>query len=375
MEKPTTGEITPLVENSIDFHCHGVGRFDFTEIAALDLQEIESILARRKQRTVLTLYLPKPNFKGFINLIETFNTGRKMGKFKYLLGFGLEGPLLASHGGTPETGIWMPELQHWKELAACGEKGLIYVILSPDALLAHGSNFSSCATSSPSIAWITETLLEGGVLPAPGHFTKVDPEASAKLLQTMFDIVAVSKLGSTITDHLINDMPHNFKHAWRTPSEKMKRNQEIKLLNLESWNLDVLEEKVGVVPAVMIRNARKGYVKICQNFDGEHVDLVIVKKLVEIIGAENIIMMTDSIESKRLAGRQLHMVEDSTLLYQDQGIVAAGSQNVAHQIKSMFSIGLNSNQVKLISGTVPANIIQQRNRYFTEYHHAQANCI
>ncbi len=56
-------------------------------------------------------------------------------------------------------------------------------------------------------------------------------------------------------------MPHNFKHAWRTPAEKNKRDQEIETLNLASWDLSALEDKLDSVPAVIINNARKGLVK------------------------------------------------------------------------------------------------------------------
>ena len=46
------GMIEQLAQNSIDFHCHGIGKFDFTEIHELNLQEIENTLAERKQRTI-----------------------------------------------------------------------------------------------------------------------------------------------------------------------------------------------------------------------------------------------------------------------------------------------------------------------------------
>jgi len=360
----STDTINQLVDKSIDFHCHGIGRFDFSEISSIKLQEIENILATRKQKVVLTLYLPKHNFENFLELMTVFNQGKKSSKFKHILGFALEGPLLASHGGTPEKGVWMPTKQHWKKLADCGKEGLIYVILSPDAQC-HGSNFH-LDTKSPSITWIAETLLSGRVLPAPGHFIKSDPLASAKELQSIFDVVKAWNGGATITDHLFNDMPLNFKHAWRNIEEKERRDQEIQQLNLESWNLNNLEEKLGAVPAVMIRNARKGLVKLCQNFDGEHVDLAIVKKAVELVEAENMLMMTDSIESKRLAGRDLTMKEGSTLLYQDAGIVAAGSQDARRQIQNMFSIGLSAQQTELITVTTPTNIIKQHNNYGEE---------
>lgn len=351
-----------LVEESIDFHCHGVGRFDFTEINELDLEEIETILAQRKQSAILTLYLPKSNFEYFLDLMESFDKGRQANKFKHILGVSIEGPLLASHGGTPEKGVWLPTKGQWQELAKCGQKGLVYVIFSPDAQL--NKTFHS---NVPSVTWLAETLLEGGVLPTPGHFTKYDPVASANALQSVFDVVAAWGHGPTITDHLFNDMPRNFKHAWRTPAERARRDQEIHSLKLDTWSLDSLESDLGLVPATMIRNARKGLVKLCLNFDGEHVDLAVVKRMVELIGASNFIMMTDSIESKRLGGQQLHMRQDSTLLYQEKGIVAAGTQTIAQQIKNMLSIGLTPMDIKTITHWIPANVLMQRNHYIDKY--------
>ncbi|MDF2940564.1 MAG: hypothetical protein K0R66_1206 [Gammaproteobacteria bacterium] len=362
--------VEKLARKSLDFHCHGVGRFDFTEIFDIQLQEIEDILATRHHRSILTLYLPKQNFDDFLFLMDIYSRGKNAGRFKHIAGIGLEGPLLASHGGTPETGVWNPSKYHWKKFAELGKKGLIYVIFSPDAPLDKTVS-NTLFTAAPSTTWIAETLLSGEVLPNPGHFLKNDPLASAKALQDIFDVVAAWGQGAIGTDHLFNDMPLNFKHAWRTTTDKARRDEEVKALNLDSWTVRNLEEKLGPVPATIICNAHKGLVKAAQNFDGEHVDLAIVKKAVELIGDENIMMMTDSIESKRLAGRNLHMKENSTLLYQDEGIVAAGSQDVSRQINNMLSIGLTSAQIERICGTNATNLISPLNETID----AKAHCI
>lgn len=356
---------------AIDFHCHGIGRFDFTEILQLDLFQIERILKERHQHCILTMYLPKQNFEDFLNLMEHFHLGKQRGEFTHIKGIGLEGPLLASHGGTPEIGVWMPSKSHWQALANCGSKGLIYIILSPDAQL-HGSNFPF-DPDYPSITWITETLLTGGVLPAPGHFTKSDPVTSAQSLQLMFDVVSAWGHGATVTDHLYNDMPHNFKHAWRTPREKAQREQEIQMLDLENWNLNSLEDQLGIVPAVIIKNARKGLVKVCQNFDGEHVDLEIVKKTVELLGAENMLMMTDSIENHCLAGRKLQMHDGSSLLYQDEGIVAAGSQGIDRQIQNMVLMELSDQQIQFITQKVASDLLIQQEKYIEQLTYAEVS--
>lgn len=363
-------DVNKLAEKAVDVHCHGVGRFDFTEIAELNLTEIEAILARRNQHCILTLYLNKTKFDDFLILLSDFNRDKEAGKYPHILGFGLEGPMLASIGGTPTNTVWMPSKSQWKDLSACGKYGLLYIILSPDIELSNNPEF--IARNHPNVNWIAEALLEGGVLPAPGHFSKTNPEVSARALKSLFNVVASWGHGPTMTDHLFNDMPHNFKHAWRTPDEKLHYKEDMINLNLSSWQIDNLEEKLGLVPAVMIQNALKGLVKISLNFDGEHVDLQIAKKIVDLIGAQNIMMMTDSIESKRLAGQELHMQQGSTLLYQEDGIVAAGSQQITQQIHNMVLMGLSTTQIEHITHSVPTHIIKKHYEYLYE---KRANCI
>lgn len=363
-----------LAYNAIDVHCHGIGRFDFTEVMEIQLQEIEALLAKRHHQSILTLYLPKPNFDHFLELMDIFDAGKRGNQFKHISGIALEGPLLASHGGTPHKGVWVPSQRHWQLLSKCGRKGLVYVIFSPDADC-NGCQNNNLDEPAPSVRWIAETLLDGGVLPAAGHFTRDNPEASAKALQDIFDAVAIWGNGPTMTDHLYNDMPHNFKHAWRSEEEKQIRDEQLKVMCLKDWNLGNIREKLGPVPATMIENALKGCVKIAMNFDGEHVDLAIVKKTVELVGAENLMMMTDSIESKRLAGRDLYMKKDSTLLYQDEGIVAAGSQGVLRQINNMVDIGLSAREIALITRSVSDEVLAKRSRYFHAHRETEATYV
>lgn len=353
----TAGSIKQsLIEQSIDFHCHGIGNFDFTELKNSDLIEIENILSSRNHHIIITVYLPKKNFNQFLDLLEYFHEGKKKSLFPHIIGIALEGPVLASHGGTPEIGVWFPTEAEWEKIASYGEKGLIYSILSPDVHLLK--NYSG-----PDVTWITKTLLSGGVIPSLGHFLKINPAESAKAVQSVFDVVKKLDRGPIVTDHLYNDMPLNFKHAWRTSIEKNNREKELKDVALDSWDLNTLDEKLGPVPAVIIRNALEGLVKPCINFDGEHVDLEVLKKTVELVGAENILLMTDSIESKSLGGNKLFAKEDSSLLYQEEGIVAVGTQGLERQISNMLSMGLNMEQINLITNINPRLILKNQRDY------------
>ena len=365
----TAGSIKQnLIEQSIDFHCHGIGGFDFSELKNSDLIEIENILSSRNQHIILTLYLPKKNFNQFFALLEYFHEGKKQSLFPHIIGLALEGPVLASHGGTPEIGVWFPTEFEWEKIASYGEKGLIYSIFSPDIHLLE--NYSG-----PDVKWITKTLLSGGVIPSLGHFLKINPQESANAVQAVFDVVKQLDRGPIVTDHLYNDMPLNFKHAWRTSIEKDNRQKELNRLDLDSWTLETLEEKLGPVPAVIIKNAVEGIVKPCINFDGEHVDLDVLKKTVELIGAENIMLMTDSTEGKSLGGSKLFARENSSLLYQKEGIVAVGTQGVEKQINNMFSMGLSSEQINLITNINPRAVLRNQADYLKKHKHETIDSI
>ena len=253
---------------AIDFHCHGIGRFDFTDLDALDLQEVEGLLAKRQHCSILTIYLPKNNYHSFFSLMDRFSLLKSHGKLPHISGIAIEGPLLSSRGGTPENSTWVPSKRQWQQLASCGKQGLVYIILSPDAPCFDQNHESNNLDSpAPSIEWVCETLLQEGVLPSPGHFAKDDPKQSMKALQALFDTVhAFNQV--TVTDHFLNDMPHNFTHAWRNEQERQHRLLDLENINPHAWHIDHIEEQLGLLPATMIRNAHRGVVKICQNFDG-----------------------------------------------------------------------------------------------------------
>lgn len=361
MSTTNTSKIIELRKNAIDFHCHGVGQYDFTDIESFNLDDIEAILAQRDHHSILTVYLPKKNAEHFFDFMQIYAEAQKQHKYPHISGIAIEGPLLSSRGGTPKSTLWAPTKEEWQRFADCGKQGLIYIVFSPDAPI-FDSKTHNTAMDQPAtdLTWVVNTLMSGGVLPSPGHFSKNAPEESVKALEVIFNAAQAHGL-TAVTDHFLNDMPHNFNHAWRNADERSHRQQDLAQIKPEQWSLDNLEEKLGPVPACLIRHARKGTVKLCQNFDGEHVDLELIRYLLPLIGPENLIMMTDSIESRVLAGRELSTREDSTLLYEEEGIVAAGTQGVAHQIRNMLSLGLSDQEIKTIIHSNASFIINQHN--------------
>jgi hypothetical protein len=345
----------------IDVHCHGVGRFDFTDIPELALGEIEQHLEEQGIWCVLTLYLPREGFDGFLKLMEAFAAGRKRGIYRSIRGVALEGPFLASHGGTPRSAVWRPTRREWQRLAACGELGLRYVVLSPDAPPGSEATPHDAPDRPPAHAgWIVDLLLESGIRPALGHFLKSDPIESARAIRGLLDAARRRGAGGPstfISDHLFNDMPLAFTHCWRTGAARLRRDEDLAALRLAEWSLGDLDDRLGPVPAALIRGAHEGILTPCLNFDGEHVDLAICRRVVELLGAGRLIAITDRVQSASLGGQRLRRQEGSTLLYQSEGIVAAGSQPIDQQIDNMRSIGLGEAEIWQMFGLVPARAL------------------
>lgn len=343
-----------VAELPIDFHCHGIGRFDFSEIEELDLDAIELLLQAEGVRAVLTVYLAEPRFEAFCDLVERFGRAKRMGSYPSIVAFALEGPLLISPGGTPRATIWGPSKAQWERLAALGEFGLLYVVMSPDIEMDPAADLFVGPDPLPSsLAWIAETLMSGGVRPALGHFRKSDPEGSAAAVRKLAG-VARRRNFMLLSDHLLNDMPRHIKHAWRTADERKTRTMDLAKMDLGSWTAENLIEKLGPVPGALILASREGILTLCLNFDGEHVDLEISARLVGLLGADNMIGMTDRIESRRLGGRALSGSPDNNLLYQNEGVVAAGTQAISRQLANAISAGVPPEDVWKLFCFVPA---------------------
>lgn len=333
----------------IDFHCHGIGPFDFAEPKELLLGRIEKQLRTENAYAIVTLYVPRPALGDLIALCRTYAEMQQRGEVAHILGIGTEGPLFSAHGGTPRSGKWTPTKSEWQAFAALGASGLRYMVLSPDAEC--GSHLGE--EYPPSLAWIIELLYEGRVTPALGHFSKCGPEASAAKVREVADLVERRGYGYLFTDHLFNDMPLKFTHAWRGLRAKTRRNDELPTIGLEGWTRHNLERTMGPVPAAIIDAAQRGVAKICMNFDGEHVDLEVCKRTVELVGSRNIMMMTDRIQSRVLAGQTLSARADTGLLYQADGVVAGGTSAPWQQVENMRRIGLSNAQIVDICRRTP----------------------
>lgn len=337
----------------VEVHCHGFGGVDFSDLATFDLTALDSACQVEGVMSIPTLYLHREALGDFERLVHHYARLRADGRLRHVAGIALEGPLLASHGGTPAATVWAPTAREWERLAALGPHGLLYTVMSPDAFC-PGSALAEAGELD--FGTIVPMLVANGVRPALGHFMRDDPARSAAMVEEIVDLAWQSPWGGegvrVVTDHLFNDMPLTIRHAFRTSRARRERDAAIASYDLASWRLETLHERPGPVPAAIMRAAAAGRVAACINFDGEHVDLAVATRAVELMGADNTMLMTDRCDSARLGGQELHHEPENTLWYQEEGIVAAGSQPLAQQMRNARSQGLDESTIRrLVAGT------------------------
>jgi hypothetical protein len=340
----------------VEVHCHGFGPVDFSDLGALDLDRLEAACVAEGVCVIPTLYLHRDSLDAFEAMVGTYAARRADGELRRIVGIALEGPLLASHGGTPAATVWLPTRREWERLAASGQQGLVYTVMSPDAF-AEGSGLEGeIDASAPRFEDFVPLLVSSGVRPALGHFSRRDPSRSAAFVERIIDLAWQSGWNGpglpVVTDHLFNDMPLAIRHAFRTRQARAERDETVASYRLEEWTMDRADEILGPVPAAIMRNAAAGRIAACINFDGEHVDSDIAKRAIELMGTENTMIMTDRCDSARLGRQRLHHEADNTLWYQQDGVVAAGSQPLSRQVTNAREHGFRDDEIwQLIAGT------------------------
>jgi N-acetylglucosamine-6-phosphate deacetylase len=348
----------------VDIHCHGIAQIDFSALERLDLRAVEAAAAAEAIVCVPTIFLARAQLDRFVEVTHEYDALSRGGELPHIAGLALEGPLLASSGGTPGRAAWLPTAAEWTRLASCGARGLRYVVVSPDFASRHSSLRQRSAFT---LNWAIETLIDHGVAPALGHFTRGDPKMSADHVEEILSInEARGRPVTVLTDHLFNDMPLAFRHAWRGRRGEREREAAIDEVLQQQWDAEDLDSMIGIVPATLIRAAGRGELVLCLNFDGEHVDPVYCRRTVKLAGAEAIVAMTDRTDVDRLAGEPLHKLEASNLWYQDGDVVAAGSTPVARQAANMRALGLGEDVIRQLTVTNPRRVLRPQVRATAE---------
>ncbi|AHH99112.1 hypothetical protein KALB_5751 [Kutzneria albida DSM 43870] len=316
-------------------HTHGIGEIDYSSMGWKELATVERAAAEQDLRILPSVFLARDYLGGFRDVLQHYDDHRA--EYPHILGFSVEGPLLGKVGGVPPRGIWSPDPEEWEFIADLGRLGLKYIVIGPD-----GGDLDDRLVGGVSFRDVMDLFCAADVRLALGHFRHDHPQLSADRTVAVIDYLQ-ERCGPganvVLTDHLYNDMPRNFQHAWRTGEERARRDGLLAEFLSVEWTDDILDDLLGPVPAAIVRAAKADRIMPFINFDGDHVDLEICRRTLDYLGPHRLIGITDDTERPFMAGEHLQLRAGNGLWYRSDGIVAAGTGYIAKQCENLRRIG------------------------------------
>ncbi|WP_104043672.1 N-acetylglucosamine-6-phosphate deacetylase [Arthrobacter sp. ZGTC412] len=309
-----------LLPGLVDLHCHGAHGSDFSEGSAEGARAAARYLHSRGTTTLLaSLVTGAP-----ADLVRNLQVLRLMAEEGLVAGSHLEGPFLSPG----QCGAHDPAL-----------------LLEPDAELmaellnAAGPSLASMtlAAELPGAEGLVDLLARRGVIPSLGH-TAADHRSAASFLElAAAGLSGVSTAASrggqrpTVT-HLFNAMP-SLHH--RSP---------------------------GPVSACLSA-ARAGNAVVELIADGVHLAPETVKTVFELVGADNIALVTDSMAATGLEdghyklGTLAVTVDGGVARVDNTGAIAGGTATLLDVVRSTVSAGVSLRDAVISASAVPASVL------------------
>ncbi|MCU1567757.1 MAG: N-acetylglucosamine-6-phosphate deacetylase [Pseudarthrobacter sp.] len=311
-----------LLPGLVDLHCHGAHGADFAEGSEEGARAAARYLHSRGTTTLLaSLVTGAP-----ADLVRNLKVLRALADEGLVAGSHLEGPFLSGH----QCGAHDPAL-----------------LLEPDPDLvgelfeAAGPSLASMtlAAELPEATALVDMLTSRGVVPSLGH-TAVDHAGAVLFLERSGAGLAPdpSGVGSdsvrrrpTVT-HLFNAMP-TMHH--RAP---------------------------GPVSACLSA-ARAGNAVVELIADGVHLAPETVKTVFELVGAENIALVTDSMAATGLADGQYRLgtlavkVDGGVARVDNTGAIAGGTATLLEVVRSAVAAGVSLQDAVRSATAVPAGVL------------------
>ncbi len=311
-----------LLPGLVDLHCHGAHGSDFAEGSEEGARAAATYLHSRGTTTLLaSLVTGAP-----ADLVRNLKVLRSLAEEGLIAGSHLEGPFLSGD----QCGAHDPALLLEPDLDLAGE-----------LLEAAGPTLASLTLAGelPGASGLADLLTARGVIPSLGH-TAADHAGAASFLERAAAGLAsdpsVGGLGSgrrrpTVT-HLFNAMP-SMHH--RAP---------------------------GPVSACLSA-ARAGKAVVELIADGVHLAPETVKTVFELVGAENIALVTDSMAATGLADGQYRLgtlavtVEGGVARMDSTGAIAGGTATLLDVVRSAVAAGVSLQDAVRSAASVPAGVL------------------
>lgn len=315
LELPPGSMILPGL---VDLHCHGAVGGDFPSGDNQAARTAVDFLHRSGTTTLLASMVTASRD----DLMRGLATLRQLADEGLIAGIHSEGPFLshARCGAQDPRFLREPDLNLLGELLAAAGGHLRTMTYAPEL---------------PGADAVVRTLAEHGVTPSLGH-TDADATTTAASLTEAAELLAASGLGTvsrpTVT-HLFNGMPP-LHH--RSP---------------------------GPV-AACLRLAGAGTIAVELIADGAHLDPETVRMVFELVGAENVVLVTDSMAATGLPDGDYELGPaavsvSGAVARLSNGTLAGGTATMLDVVRRTIDAGVEPAAAVLSATAVPAAIIGQ----------------
>ncbi|MET3175112.1 UNVERIFIED_ORG: N-acetylglucosamine-6-phosphate deacetylase [Arthrobacter sp. UYCu721] len=313
LELPPGSMILPGL---VDLHCHGAAGGDFPTGSSDPARTAVDFLHRSGTTTLLASLVTASRE----DLLRGLATLRQLADEGLIAGIHCEGPFLshARCGAQDPRYLREPDLSLLAELLSAAGGHLRTMTYAPEL---------------PEADAVVRSLAEHGVTPSLGH-TDADARTTAASLTEAAELLTASRLGTvsrpTVT-HLFNGMPP-LHH--RSP---------------------------GPV-AACLRLAGAGTIAVELIADDAHLDPETVRMVFELVGAENVVLVTDSMAATGLPDGDYDLGPaavsvSGAVARLSNGTLAGGTATLLDVVRRTIDAGVEPAAAVLSATAVPAAII------------------
>lgn len=310
-----------LLPGLVDLHCHGAAGSDFSEGSAAAARSAARFLHRRGTTTLLASLVTASTR----DLLRNLDALRPVAEEGLIAGSHLEGPFLSpQHHGAHD-----PALLRDPDPALMGE-----------LLAAAGTSLVSltCAAELPGAERLVDQLTASGVVPSLGH-TAADTATAAGFLGRA--AIGLRRAGHrqgnpvprrpTVT-HLFNAMP-------------------------------ALHHRSPGPVAASLSEAHAGRAVIELIADGVHLAADTVRMVFDLVGAENIALVTDSMAATGLQDGRYRLgnlavtVHEGVARLDSTGAIAGGTATLLDVVRATVAAGVSLQDAVRSASAVPASVL------------------
>lgn len=307
-----------LLPGLVDLHCHGAAGGDFPGGDEDDVRRALDFLHRSGTTTLLASLVAAPP-EDLLHRVRLFS---RLDSEGLVGGIHLEGPFLspARSGAQNPDFLLEPDVGLTEELIEAAEGKLETMTYAPEL---------------PGASALVDLLIQHGVTPSLGHTDCDDATAEASLAQARDELTTAGFDGQetlpTVT-HLFNGMP-SLHH--RSP---------------------------GPV-AACLRAAAEGRAVVELVADGVHLDPATVRTVFDLVGAENIALVSDSIAAAGLSDGQYLLgsspvtVREGVATLDSTGAIAGGTATLLDVVRRTVEAGVPLEAAVQAATAVPAEVL------------------